>query len=78
MAFCRTCNAVIEWHKTPAGKNIPVDPDPHPDGNLYMDDPARMAVGAPGSHPRMFRSHFVTCPQAAQHRRPKPPRLPGV
>lgn len=69
MAFCKACDAVIEWHKTPAGKNIPVDPDPHPQGNLYVDDRARMAVGPIGSHEKMYRSHFVTCEFAGDFRR---------
>jgi hypothetical protein len=74
VAFCRSCNAVIEWHKTPAGKNIPLDPDPHPQGNLTFDDALRVVYMRPGSKPKMYRSHFATCPNAAQHRKPREPQ----
>lgn len=71
MAFCKSCNAVIEWHKTAEGRNIPLDPEPHQQGNLTFDSAMRVVYMRPGSKPRMYRSHFATCPNAAQHRKPR-------
>ena len=71
MAFCNSCNAAIEWHKTPAGKNIPLDPEPHAQGNLTFDNALRVVYAHPGSKPKMYRSHFATCPNANQHRKPR-------
>jgi hypothetical protein len=71
MAFCRGCNARIEWHKTAAGKAIPLDPDPHPDGNITFDSAARVVYAAKGSKPRMYLSHFATCPKADEFRKAK-------
>lgn len=55
---CRTCRARIVWLKTSAGKNMPCDADtvePHDELFEY------------GRHV----SHFTTCAQADQHRRPR-------
>ena len=69
MAFCKGCGAVIEWHKTSDGKNIPVNPDPTPRGNLVFDERARMVYMRPGSKPKMWASHFSTCPEAESFRK---------
>ncbi len=45
--------------KTEAGKNMPVDADTVIPGD---------SVFVPGRH----ISHFATCPQANEHRKPKP------
>lgn len=78
-AACRSCGASIIWAHTLTGKRMPVDAEPHQEGNLTVLDidtePKAMVVpgdiaamnranGAP-----LWRSHFVTCPQATQHRR---------
>jgi len=70
MAFCKapSCGKLIEWHKTEAGKNIPIDPEPSTKGNIYFKN-ARAVYGKVGSHPRMFLSHFATCPEAESFRR---------
>jgi hypothetical protein len=76
---CRTCRAPILWAVTIAGNSIPVDPEPVPDGNIELldrselrmqpravvIDPAQTSLDAA---PR-YVSHFVTCPQADQHRK---------
>jgi hypothetical protein len=79
MAFCKGCGQKIDWWKTEAGKNMPVDPDPHPEGTVLIDVVANVArVVLVGSHPRLRRSHFVTCPRAAQFRKPKPKAGPDA
>lgn len=67
MAFCKSCGAAIEWHKTTAGKNIPIDPEPHPEGNVAFER-GLAVVTKPGSKPKMYRAHWSTCPNADQHR----------
>lgn len=79
---CRDCPAEIVWATTALGKRMPVDADPHPEGNvrlipqpgaaptavtLRIDDlRSALAAGA-----ELYRSHFVTCP----NRRRPPPAL---
>jgi hypothetical protein len=68
MAFCKACDAVIDWHKTEAGKNIPIDPEPHPEGNI-MFKAAKAVYAKAGTVPTMYRSHFVTCTTPARFRK---------
>jgi hypothetical protein len=70
---CRSCNAEIIWAVTDSGKRMPLDAEPaeRPTGLFRLDtscDPphASSAAGEP-----VYLSHFVTCPNAAQHRRPR-------
>lgn len=56
---CRSCRAAIYWVTTPMGKSMPVDVAV-PDGV----QPTREKDGR-------GISHFATCPQADEHRRPK-------
>jgi hypothetical protein len=55
---CRSCQEQIIWFKTAAGKNMPVDADTvEPDDDeLDLD---------------RHTSHFATCPNANQHRKPR-------
>jgi hypothetical protein len=73
-ARCRSCNAEIIWAVTENGKRIPLDvaPAERPTGLFRLgaivpDFNAPRAIAA-GSEP-VYLSHFVTCPNAAQHRR---------
>lgn len=70
----------MSWATTPAGKLIPLDPEPVEDGNLAVHrDPDGVHLYArvlkagedPESHERRGRTHFSSCPHADQHRRPK-------
>jgi hypothetical protein len=78
---CKTCGAKIRWAKVPSsGAKVPLDLDPTPHtGNVrYLpgDRTAVEVLGGPGLEQargdgeELFTSHFATCPQAAQHRRP--------
>lgn len=60
MPQCKSCRAHIEWIRTPAGKNIPIDPA----RIVIIDDLGQSVAG--------HISHFATCPDAAKHRKPKP------
>lgn len=77
---CRSCEAPLWMLKTDKGKTMPVDPAPNPSGNLTIEYAAQMKPGDPmipirvhtapddWTGPR-YVSHFVTCPNAAKHRR---------
>ena len=71
MAFCKSCNALIDWYKNAtSGKWMPLDREPAEDGNVYVDVVANVAkVVDVGSHKPLYKSHFATCAQAATHRR---------
>ena len=76
---CRSCDAAIAWAVTVHGKQIPLDLASRVDGNLVLDI---IFVEGVGSHHRArkpdalldrgkkkFVSHFVTCPNADEHRK---------
>jgi len=81
---CRSCKAPVLWVQTEAGKAMPLDPEPHADGNVEMTGRvARSKLGgmvqvvrvvAPQSSlfgdeaPTRYLPHFATCPQADEHR----------
>ena len=56
---CRSCSAPVIWMKTKYGKMNPVNP------------PAEGFVINEGDifDPKIHRSHFIDCPNAANHRR---------
>lgn len=57
---CRSCEALIVWFKTASGKRMPVDAETtQPIDAEHQLDLSR------------HRSHFATCPNSAQHRRPR-------
>lgn len=55
---CRSCRAKIIWFKTDADKNMPVDADTVEAEDQELDLSRHV-------------SHFATCPNSAQHRRPR-------
>jgi hypothetical protein len=55
---CSSCRARIIWLKTERGKNMPVDADTvDPEDDIF--------------DPEVHTSHFATCPNANQHRKPR-------
>lgn len=75
MSRCRSCDAPLRWARTEKGRRIPLDPDPYtgpePAGLFVIRD-GDLAVAVPRDafpHEPHYRSHFATCPNAAQHRR---------
>jgi hypothetical protein len=66
MATCRSCGAQIVWAVTEAGKRMPVDPEPSPDGNVELigspEHPRAVVHGTrPLFGPPLHLAHFVTC-----------------
>ncbi len=84
MAKCNSCGAEIIWAHTASGKAIPLDAEPVPFGNLVVvpgaDGPRALSVNIPGALGPRYVSHFATCPNANQHRKPRDGQsgLPGV
>ncbi len=78
-ARCRSCAATIRYVKTPAGRTMPLDVEPAPDGNvrvafvgglevgLVLADPAELAAARIDGP--LYLSHFATCPDAGRWRR---------
>jgi hypothetical protein len=70
--WCKSCGAPIRWAKTEAGKRIPLDPEPRPNGNLLVQDGIAY-VHEPGDatdfDQQYYVSHFATCPNADSHRK---------
>jgi hypothetical protein len=76
---CRSCGAHILWAETVKGRRIPLDAEPTDGGNMTLEDRGRykppiatvlVAGAAPNDKPH-YKSHFATCPNAANHRRSK-------
>jgi hypothetical protein len=68
MARCRTCQQEIVWGRTESGKRVPLDP---PEKRFVM----KHTPDAEQLYVRMiptYISHFATCPQADEHRKPIP------
>jgi hypothetical protein len=70
---CKSCNAEIIWTVTEKGRRMPVDAEQKLGGNIVLRPreylpPVAFYVKA-NEHVLAHVSHFVTCPQAAQHRK---------
>lgn len=73
MSTCRSCGEPVRWVKTSAGKNMPLDPHPVPNGNIELVRGGHGWVAEvvdPDPEVLRYVSHFVTCPDAKRHRRP--------
>ncbi len=72
MAFCKSCGARFDWYKTAAGKFMPIEPDPQPDGTAAIDVVANTVSIVPtGSKTPLYRVHWAACPGSGTHRRPR-------
>ena len=77
---CRSCGAPVLWATVElSGKQMPVDADPAPEGNVLIQrEPGRVWARVLTGHDLhqarhedepLHRSHFSTCPDAATWRR---------
>lgn len=64
---CRSCGAEILWAETTAGKRIPLDL-PSERRFLLVPIDSEEVAGVATSH-ETYETHFVTCPNAAEHRK---------
>jgi hypothetical protein len=69
-AFCRSCGAPIWWCATSSGKQMPVDRQPAPTGNITIDSHgvATVHTQPPLGDDSLHLSHFATCPTASDWR----------
>ena len=75
-ARCGSCHAPVRWVTTETGAAMPLDPDPHPDGNVTPipgsdDGHGRMVARVHGHRTApapAWRPHWATCPHANTHR----------
>lgn len=77
LAHCQSCEAPIIWTVTERGKRMPVNAEAvdvqhgfrlkgRENGGAPL---ARWGLAMAGE--KLYVAHFATCPDAAQHRRPK-------
>jgi hypothetical protein len=71
---CRSCQRPMRWITTNRGRKMPVDYDPHEDGNIVVHPDGRADIyqATPSTIPdgtTLHFSHFATCPNADEHRR---------
>lgn len=67
---CRSCGAAVVFVRTPAGKWAPLDAEPL---RLFvLDYPAELDGRPQARMVQAYRPHFSTCPNADEHRAPKP------
>jgi len=75
-ARCKSCGAAIRWAQTENGRAIPLDADPVAGGNIELTTVTNrhgaVVEVARISQDGEWQSHFVSCPQADEHRRPRP------
>lgn len=81
---CRSCKAPMLWVVLPSGKRNPLDLEPTLKGNvLVLPGPEDWRLGVVVHDQdllqevrtlfadRLHTSHFATCPDADEHRRPR-------
>ena len=61
---CSSCEASIIWVKSEANRDMPLDAEPTR-GLVIRKDDGMLPVAVMTD---VYRSHFATCPNAAQHR----------
>jgi hypothetical protein len=64
---CRLCGAPVFWAKKGGGANVPLDPEPRPEGHLLVDEHGNVGPLVPCRRPDAngprYVSHFNTCPE---------------
>lgn len=75
---CKSCGGPIYWGRTEAGRSMPVDAEPVPDGNVLLSDRHGTVVARVlrrGEEPpvgaKLRRAHHSTCPHADDWRAAK-------
>ncbi len=76
MASCRSCTAQIEFVRTVAGRAMPLDTAPTPEGNVRIIDgrahvlgPIDIAVLTDDERTGLRMPHHATCPDAGDWKR---------
>lgn len=69
---CRSCGARLIWAVTASGRTMPVDYEPHEEGNLRLkiaNGLTYVEVVAQHARGQLHRPHFATCPDADSWRK---------
>lgn len=73
---CKSCDARVLWVRLNTGTPAPLDPTPHPAGNVTLSPDGQTATVLDLEAERdlspdveRYVLHFVTCPNAKAHRR---------
>lgn len=67
MSTCRSCDAEIRWARTIAGKAMPLNRDPDPNGNVVLRDGVAVVLGplertiAEEEGELLLMPHHATC-----------------
>lgn len=70
MSACRSCGREIIWATSPAGRRLPLDArpvNPHVYRLRGHDETPQAEGVAFEAQGAVYVSHFLTCPNAAQH-----------
>lgn len=67
-AYCNSCGAAVLWCVTENGRRMPLNTDY--EARVVLDPSTDPMTGKVR---RTYKSHFATCPNAAEHRKPKEP-----
>ena len=65
MTRCKSCQAEIVWSTTEAGKAVPLNTPPEKRFIMTI----KHGEGESVKLVETWQSHFVTCPQAKEHRK---------
>lgn len=76
MSKCKGCQAAVVWCRTAAGKWIPVDAKPNPEGNLVLRESLQAASPKIAVVVNLFTDpelerympHHATCPDVEDFR----------
>jgi hypothetical protein len=71
MAYCRSCKAEIIWAETENGKRVPLGAKPEKRFTLGEEVEGSWGDTRIATMQDTYISHFVTCPDANQHRKKK-------
>lgn len=77
MTVCKTCGGEVLFAQTISGKSMPIDAAPVKHGNIALEETDTGLVAhvlspkALANAAERYISHFATCREAAQHRRPR-------
>lgn len=74
-ATCGSCKASIVFATTENGRQMPIDPTPCEDGNVWIGEDGIARVMGKGDETMvsmpLYKSHFATCQGAGSHRKGK-------
>lgn len=68
-SICRGCGQTIVWAMTEAGKRMPLDIEPNPDGNMTLILAGVLVARKAQLDETRYMPHHATCPEVGQFRK---------